>query len=117
MLTSIYYETKRGIPVTYVAYAHDILFFTNDTEVRLRRLMKFLKLDIDISSQALNDRKSTFIIKQGCSVDKIQKVQDLTNFKPQFLPLTYLGAPLYKGNTRGALFQIMLTRTQNKVMR
>lgn len=100
----MYYSTRGGLPITHLAYADDIIIFTNAKAESLHLIMQFLKHYADISGQAINSHKSSFITSCKCPDDANQRVHLLTGFTLQALPVKYLGAPLYKGYTKGSLF-------------
>ncbi|KAH6759640.1 hypothetical protein C2S51_000189 [Perilla frutescens var. frutescens] len=58
----IYHTSRRGFPVSHLAYADDILIFTQAKSDALSHLMGFPTHYSAVSGQQINARKSNFII-------------------------------------------------------
>lgn len=111
----MFYTTRGGLPITHLAYADDIIIFTNTRDDSLHLLMQFLRQYSASSGQAINVHKSSFITSHRCADDVNQRVHQLTGFNLQRLPVKYLGAPLYKRHTKGALFLDMVHKVRLKL--
>ncbi|KAI3452547.1 hypothetical protein Pfo_009211 [Paulownia fortunei] len=94
------YHCNGGLNISHLAYANDIMIFTNSGKKGLRRIMKLIQHYCVASGQLINKEKSSVIISNNCSNLITQRLQYITEFSIKHLPVTYLGAPLYKGNKK-----------------
>ncbi|KAL0310406.1 UNVERIFIED_CONTAM: hypothetical protein Scaly_2931500 [Sesamum calycinum] len=100
----MYFQTKCEIKISHLSYADDVIIFTNCKETGLIRLMNFLRKFEEQSGQQINQAKSAFI--QGRKANLIaNRIKNITGFSMKALPITYLGAPLYKGNKRKVVYE------------
>ncbi|KAI3450936.1 hypothetical protein Pfo_007601, partial [Paulownia fortunei] len=111
----MYYYSKGGLKISHLAYADDIIIFTNCHEKGLKRIMQFLQHYSSVSGQLINNSKSSFIVYKRCSSLVIQRLQYITGFSLKHLPITYLGAPLHKGNKTAALFHELICKIRSKL--
>ncbi|KAL0285569.1 UNVERIFIED_CONTAM: hypothetical protein Sangu_2773000 [Sesamum angustifolium] len=103
----MYYQTKCEVKLSHLSYADDIILFTNCKEAGLNKLMQFLRKFEDLSGQQINHAKSAFI--PGKKANLIgHRIKNITGFSMKALALTYLGAPLYKGNKRKILYENLI---------
>ncbi|KAL0281699.1 UNVERIFIED_CONTAM: putative ribonuclease H protein [Sesamum radiatum] len=91
----MYYQTKCAIKPSHLSYADDVIIFTNCKEDGLARLIQFLNRYETMSGQRINYAKSAFIPGKKASLIA-QRIKAITGFTMKTLPITYLGAPLYK---------------------
>ncbi|KAL0283412.1 UNVERIFIED_CONTAM: hypothetical protein Sradi_7229600 [Sesamum radiatum] len=77
--------------------------------------MEFLRHYEHISGQRINKEKSSFTVDKHTSNLRIRCIQQVTGFRLKFLPITYLGAPLFKGNKKGVLFDDLIQKIRNKI--
>lgn len=80
------------------------MIFTTAYRQGLEHLRNFLEEYCQTSGQLVSAPKSTFIVSSRCPDRMISRIIRTLGYAPQFLPVIYLGAPLYKGNIRGSLF-------------
>ncbi|KAL0448791.1 UNVERIFIED_CONTAM: hypothetical protein Slati_1435500 [Sesamum latifolium] len=92
----MYYQTQCAIKPSHLSYADDVIIFTNCKEAGLARLIQFLRGYENMSGQKINYAKSAFIPGRKASLIA-QRIKAITGFTMKALPITYLGAPLYKG--------------------
>ncbi|KAK4384596.1 hypothetical protein Sango_3044900 [Sesamum angolense] len=107
----MYYQTKCEVKLSHLSYADDIILFTNCKEAGLNKLMQFLRKFEDLSRQQINHAKSAFIQERKPISLLIESRISLV-FSMKALPITYLGAPLYKGNKRKILYENLIDKTQ-----
>ncbi|KAL0402149.1 UNVERIFIED_CONTAM: hypothetical protein Slati_4244800 [Sesamum latifolium] len=91
----MYYQTQCAIKPSHLSYADDVIIFTNCKEAGLARLIQFLRGYENMSGQKINYAKSAFIPGRKASLIA-QRIKAITGFTMKALPITYLGAPLYK---------------------
>ncbi|KAL0328997.1 UNVERIFIED_CONTAM: hypothetical protein Sradi_4886400 [Sesamum radiatum] len=68
-----------------------------------------------ISGQRINTSKSFFTVDRKTPNLRIQCIQQVTGFHLKFLPITYLGAPLFKGNKKGVLFDGIVQKIKSRI--
>ncbi|KAL0356478.1 UNVERIFIED_CONTAM: putative ribonuclease H protein [Sesamum radiatum] len=85
------------------------------TRTELKKLMEFLRHYEAISGQRINKDKSSFTVDKRTSNLRIQCIQQVTGFHLKHLPITYLGAPLFKGNKKGVLFDDLVQKIKNRI--
>ncbi|KAI3466941.1 hypothetical protein Pfo_023604 [Paulownia fortunei] len=85
------YHSKGGLNISHLAYADDIIIFTNSGRMGLRKIMELLRKYAAASGQIINKEKSSFIVSTKCSNLIIQRLQYATGFNFKHLPVTYLG--------------------------
>ncbi|KAL0445149.1 UNVERIFIED_CONTAM: hypothetical protein Slati_2237600 [Sesamum latifolium] len=93
----MYYQAQCAVKPSHLSYAVDIIIFTNCKKAGLARLMQFLRRSENMSGHKINYAKSAFIPVKKASLIA-QRIKAITGFTMKALPITYLGAPLYKGN-------------------
>ncbi|KAL0374009.1 UNVERIFIED_CONTAM: hypothetical protein Sradi_3316600 [Sesamum radiatum] len=64
--------------------------------------------------QKISYAKSAFIHEKKASLIA-QRIKIITGFTMKALPITYLGAPLYKGNKRKALYVDLIDKVRAKI--
>ncbi|KAL2248543.1 UNVERIFIED_CONTAM: putative ribonuclease H protein [Sesamum indicum] len=101
--------------ISHLAFADDIIIFSKGTRKDLKTLMEFLRHYELISGQRINKEKSSFTVDKKTSNMRIRCIQQVTGFRLKYLPITYLGAPLFKGNKKGALFDELIQKIRNKI--
>ncbi|KAL0309433.1 UNVERIFIED_CONTAM: hypothetical protein Sradi_5885600, partial [Sesamum radiatum] len=84
----------------------DILSGTWSDSELLRELLR-------LSGQLINGSKSSFIVGRQASSLQMQAVQDVLGYQLKYLPVTYLGVPLYKGNRKAYLFDSIISRLRD----
>ncbi|KAL0289910.1 UNVERIFIED_CONTAM: hypothetical protein Sradi_7062500 [Sesamum radiatum] len=110
----MYYQTQCAIKPSHLSYADDVIIFTNCKEDGLVRLIQFLKRYENMSGQKINYAKSAFIPGKKASLIA-QQIKAVTGFTMRALPITYLGAPLYKGNKRKLLYVELIDKIRAKI--
>ncbi|KAL0463200.1 UNVERIFIED_CONTAM: hypothetical protein Slati_0207600 [Sesamum latifolium] len=98
-----------------LSYADDVIIFTNCKEAGLARLIQFLRGYENMSGQKINYAKSAFIPGRKASLIA-QRIKAITGFTMKALPITYLGAPLYKGNKRKLLYVDLIDKVRAKIV-
>ncbi|EOY25454.1 Uncharacterized protein TCM_026877 [Theobroma cacao] len=112
---SLHYSTGVSIPVSHLAFADDVLIFTNGSKSALQRILAFLQEYEEISRQRINAQKSCFVTHTNVSSSRRQIIAQTTGFNHQLLPITYLGAPLYKGHKKVILFNDLVAKIEERI--
>lgn len=108
---NLYYDTKKGLRVSHLAYANDLVIFCRGSNNGLRRVMGFLKHYEHVSGQKISFEKSNFFVgKRGNGT----MIQNLTGINVKEMPFTYLGAPIEVGRKRIDLFNPLTEKIRGK---
>ncbi|KAL0287687.1 UNVERIFIED_CONTAM: hypothetical protein Sradi_7118900 [Sesamum radiatum] len=110
----IFYQTRCAIKPSHLSYADNVINFTNCKETGLTRLKQFLRRYENTSGQKINYTKSAFIPEKKASLIA-QRIKAITGFTMKVLPITYLRAPLYKGNKRKSLYVNLIDKVRAKI--
>ncbi|XP_042005828.1 uncharacterized protein LOC121754533 [Salvia splendens] len=92
--------------ISHLAYADDIVIFTQAAEGPLRRLRTCLENYARVSGQQINLAKSNFYIAEqheGCAIT----IQNEGGFTRGTFPFLYLGVPIYRGVKRTDMFMFL----------
>ncbi|XP_071914052.1 uncharacterized protein [Coffea arabica] len=99
------FRVPAGCPeVTHLAFADDVLVFTNGSEVALKRVMRVLDDYQQASGQLINPQKSGYLVHPSLSPSRRRVIERITHFSRQALPIRYLGFPLYTGKSKAVYF-------------
>ncbi|KAK6149326.1 hypothetical protein DH2020_016851 [Rehmannia glutinosa] len=96
----------RGIVFpSSILYADDIVIMSGASSANARILLQILTLYADISGQAFNPRKSKVYFGSRVSNHVRGRVQSIMGIHLGAFPMTYLGAPIFKGVPKAAVLQ------------
>ncbi|XP_027065969.1 uncharacterized protein [Coffea arabica] len=99
------FRVPMGYPVvTHLAFANDVLIFTNGSTTALKQIMQVLEAYQLSSGQLVNVQKSGFLVHPTLSPARKRVIERITQFTRQELPIRYLGLPLYLGRSKSAYF-------------
>ncbi|KAL0283735.1 UNVERIFIED_CONTAM: hypothetical protein Sangu_2869800 [Sesamum angustifolium] len=113
---NMHFQTKCEVKISHLSYADDVIIFTNCKEAGLIRLMNFLRKFEEQSGQQINQVKSAFILGRKANLIT-NRIKNITGFSMKALPITYLGAPLYKGNKRKVLYENLINKSEKQNLR
>ncbi|KAL2249922.1 UNVERIFIED_CONTAM: hypothetical protein Sindi_2465900 [Sesamum indicum] len=108
------YHTNCEVMISHLSYADDVILFTNCVEESLTKLMKFLRNFEKSSGQKINHAKSAFTPGKKANL-MAHRIKHITEFSRKEIPITYLGAPLYKGNKKKILYENLIDKVRNKI--
>ncbi|KAL0405702.1 UNVERIFIED_CONTAM: hypothetical protein Slati_3884100 [Sesamum latifolium] len=109
----MYYWMKCEVNISHLSYADYVILFTNCKEAGLNKLMQCLRNFEDLSGRKINHAKSAFIPGKRANLIA-QRIKNITGFSMKCVPITYLGAPLYKGNKRKILYADLINKVRAK---
>ncbi|KAK4406639.1 hypothetical protein Sango_0670400 [Sesamum angolense] len=109
----MYYQAPSRIRVSHLAYADDLMIFTTTCRRNMELLRDFLQAYERVLSQLINGMKSSFIVGRLVSSLQTQAVQYVFGYQLKYLPVTYLGVHLYKGNRKACLFDSIISRLRD----
>ncbi|KAL0392788.1 UNVERIFIED_CONTAM: putative ribonuclease H protein [Sesamum radiatum] len=109
----MFYQAPGLIRVSHLAYADDLMIFTTTCRQNMELLRDFLRAYERVSGQLINGSKSSFIVGRQASSLQTQAVQDVLGYQLKYLPITYLGVPLYKENRKACLFDPIISRLRD----
>ncbi|EOY25449.1 Uncharacterized protein TCM_016755 [Theobroma cacao] len=112
---SLHYLSGCFMPISHLAFADDIVIFTNGCRPALQKILIFLQEYEAVSGQQVNHQKSCFITSNGCPMTRRQIIAHTTGFQHKTLPVIYLGAPLHKGPKKVALFDSLITKIRDRI--
>ncbi|EOY14356.1 Uncharacterized protein TCM_033752 [Theobroma cacao] len=112
---SLHYSSGVPLSVSHLAFADDVLIFTNGSKSALQRILVFLQEYEEISGQRINAQKSCFVTHTNIPNSRRQIIAQATGFNHQLLPITYLGAPLYKGHKKVILFNDLVAKIEERI--
>ncbi|XP_020551115.1 uncharacterized protein LOC110012328 [Sesamum indicum] len=84
----------------YLSQGLDRLFTVHPMMQHMALLRYFLHAYERVSGQWINSEKSSFILSRQVLSSQLQKVQHVMGYQLKYLPVTYLGVPLYRGNRK-----------------
>lgn len=73
----LYFDTKKGLTVSHLAYVDDLIVFTKENKEGLRKVMTFFKHYESCTGQKMNMEKSN--VSEGKNANTIM-IQYLTSF-------------------------------------
>ncbi|WRX25598.1 Reverse transcriptase domain - like 10 [Theobroma cacao] len=112
---SLHYASDCSMSVSHLAFADDILIFTNGAKSSLQKILKFLQEYEEISGQRINHSKNCFITHRNVANSGKQIISQVTGFIHKCLPITYLGVPLYKGPKKVILFDELVEKIRERI--
>ncbi|XP_027156179.1 uncharacterized protein LOC113756908 [Coffea eugenioides] len=91
-------------PVTHLAFADDVLIFTNRSARALRNIIRVLELYQSSSGQQVNGQKSGYVVQPSTPIARWRTIERITGFPQLQSPIRYLGFPLYLGRSKASDF-------------
>ncbi|KAL2253075.1 UNVERIFIED_CONTAM: hypothetical protein Sindi_0102200 [Sesamum indicum] len=110
---TMYYQSPGRVRVSHQAYADDMMIFANICRQHMQLLRDFLHAYERVPGQQINNAKSSFILSRQVPSSQLQEVQYVMGYQLKYLPVTYLGVPLYKGNRKACLFHSLISRIRD----
>ncbi|KAL9681577.1 hypothetical protein QQ045_013362 [Rhodiola kirilowii] len=104
-----------SIQINHLLYADDLLIFSNGSINSMRNLHHLILEFCSISGQALNPQKSTIFFSKNIQYDRKADLLILTGFSEGVFPISYLGAPLFRGGARIDFFDYLVDKAQRKI--
>ncbi|XP_075499936.1 uncharacterized protein LOC142538509 [Primulina tabacum] len=98
------YRSGCDLILSHLAYADDIIIFSNGGTREMNSLMAFLRHYENCSGQLVNAVKSVLILPPRCSDRTRSRILRITGFGEGHFPINYLGVPLFRGNRVCSLF-------------
>ncbi|KAJ6677481.1 RETROTRANSPOSON UNCLASSIFIED-LIKE PROTEIN, partial [Salix purpurea] len=106
----MHYLARCPVLVPHLAFADDIIIFSNGTKSSLKRITNFLAEYEQCSGQKVNSSKSGFILSAKASLSRANVVGGALGFSRIRLPTKYLGMPLYKGPKKSFLWDDLISK-------
>lgn len=107
---------KNSLRVSHLFYADDSLIFLNGGNDSIDCLMATLADFAEVSGQVINYSKSSFIVSsKDHGRDRAQGIAQRTGFTQAFLPINYLGVPLFKGRAKMEYFSNLEDKFRKKI--
>lgn len=94
-----YATTRHGMEVSHLAYADDIIVFTQAKQESIQELIECLNHYAAASGQRINKEKSQFYIDEK-HASWASNIEASGGFRRGSFPFTYLGVPIFKGKKK-----------------
>ena len=105
---------RYSMGISHLAYADDIVIFTQAKRVSIRRVMGCLKHYMAVSGQKINKGKSSFYIGKK-HARWAAGVTAEGGFQQGSLPCTYLGIPIFNGRKKTSLFMFLRDKISQRI--
>ncbi|XP_042003910.1 uncharacterized protein LOC121752872 [Salvia splendens] len=106
--------TRGSIEISHLAYADDIIIFTQAAVNPLRRLRGCLDHYAEVSGQQINLDKSNFYIADA-NEGWTNTIQSEGGFSRGSFPFLYLGVPIYRGVKRTSMFLFLREKISARI--
>ncbi|KAL2506934.1 Uncharacterized protein Adt_22555 [Abeliophyllum distichum] len=98
-----------------IGYGDDMIIFDNGQKQSVRRVLQCIEHYEGASGQLLNRDKSGIILPKRFSTSQIHRLENLTGFRHQHQPFTYLGVPLFKGAIKIFLYDDLVQKVWSRI--
>ncbi|XP_042033147.1 uncharacterized protein LOC121779791 isoform X2 [Salvia splendens] len=105
---------RYSMGVLHLAYADDIIIFTQARRATIRKINHCLKHYMEVSGQLINEGKNCFYIDEKHN-GWAAGVKLTGGFQQGTLPCTYLGVPIFRGRKKTHLFMFLREKMSEKV--
>ncbi|XP_041995737.1 uncharacterized protein LOC121745859 [Salvia splendens] len=105
---------RYSMGVSHLAYADDILIFTQARRTSVRKLKNCLKHYMEVSGQLINEGKSCFYIDKKYD-GWAAGVKSVGGFQQGQMPCTYLGVPIFRGRNKTNLYLFIRDKISEKI--
>ncbi|KAI0494214.1 hypothetical protein KFK09_024345 [Dendrobium nobile] len=112
---SMYYRSKKGLPISHLSFADDFIIFANGSYNHVKRFKNFLDLFSLESGLSFNTSKCAFFTSKWITRTNINRIIAYTRFEHNSLPFKYLGAPIFRGLKKSHLFDEIIKKIQGKI--
>lgn len=110
-----YKTLNRADIISHLLFADDILLFTNGDKESMSNLINLINKFCSISGEQLNPSKSQIVFSTAIDDAHRLNICMETGFANTTLPITYLGAPLYKGRTLVQYFHYLIDKVRKRI--
>src|SRR4051812_40114707 len=109
-----FYSSPNCPSVSHLSYADDLIIFCNGSTPSLKKHMELLDKVHKFLGLEINKSKSCYINERPDS-SRDTVIKSITGFQKAFLPIEYLGCPLYRGRPTKEIFSSLISKIQNRV--
>lgn len=110
------YKLGRNVQsISHLFYADDMLLFTNGRKSSVKEFILLLKAYELSSGQQVNLEKSGFYPSKWVHGRRLNRLARRLGCSAKQFPLTYLGAPLFKGRCKGIYFEDLVNKFANRI--
>lgn len=110
-----FHSRLRGFPISHLAYADDVLIFSQAHEDSVARLIQCLEHYMAVSGQRINHGKSNFYISAHYEEEWRPRLEASSGFTHGTLPFTYLGVPIFRGFQRISFFTGLKNKLSERI--
>ncbi|XP_042026496.1 uncharacterized protein LOC121773661 [Salvia splendens] len=106
--------TRHAPQISHLAYADDLIVFTQAKETSLRQLVQTLGLYEKVSGQMINAEKSHFFLDEKHTA-WAPRIKRIGGFQQGKLPFIYLGVPIFKGIKKNDMFLFLWNKISERI--
>lgn len=111
------YSSGLHCPViTHLAFADDIIIFTNGSSSSLKALKETLRQYQAGSGQRINFNKSFFVTSKHCTAQRANSMSRILGMQRSTLPFRYLGVNLFCGRNRLSHYHRLLENVDERLL-
>ncbi|XP_047978624.1 uncharacterized protein LOC125220501 [Salvia hispanica] len=109
------YRTARyTMGVSHLAYADDIIIFSQARSSAIVNLMECLRHYMQVLGQKVNVGKSCFFLDKK-HYSWAQEITEISGFQQGSFPFSYLGVPIYRGPKKTSLFLFLRDKISSRI--
>ncbi|XP_073120238.1 uncharacterized protein [Henckelia pumila] len=112
---SLLFRTGRPFRLSHLAYADDIILFSNGSIPGIRLIRDFLYHYEQCSGQLISNAKSFIFTAKKCPQEKKGRYYSITGFGEGVLPFRYLGATMFVGHRKRSYFNHIFVNASRKL--
>ncbi|XP_075074740.1 uncharacterized protein LOC142162301 [Nicotiana tabacum] len=106
---------KWSPKINHLAYADDMIIFSSSDETSLMLIMQVLKAYEAASGQLVNKTKSVVYLHHLTDMEVVSKVERITGIHRNYLPIIYLGCPIFYARRKLEYYQPLITKVMDKL--
>ncbi|WRX23680.1 Reverse transcriptase domain - like 10 [Theobroma cacao] len=115
ILAAKYLSRGCSLNISHLAYADEIMIFTNGSKSALEKVLGFLQEYEQASGQKISQQQSCFITAPSVTNSRRQIIAQSRGFHHKTLLVTYLGVLFYKGPKKTLLFDSLLSKIRDRI--
>lgn len=110
----MYRMARYTMGVSHLAYADDIIIFSQAQRSTILNLMECLDHYMKVSGQKVNVGKSCFYLDKK-HYSWAQEISEVSGFQQGSLPFNYLGVPIFQGRKKSSLFMFIRDKISARI--